>query len=242
MKRITYFFIMLCLGLSASFGQEEIKTETFDASKVKSIDLRFKYPELVTINTWDKKEVQVKADILINDGDDNEKFELRSRVSNGVLEIDSRIDDINGYSGYNIDRGKRKGITITGNGSTITRSRVGGRNSVTVSVLLEVFVPKGMEVDVDARYGIVEVLSTELSLTVDSRYGGIDVVVDESQDLDIEASTQWGQIYHNLDSKLRADGEGFPGKWMRTSASLNRGTRKLHVESQYGNVYLRKNN
>ena len=245
MKRLTIFSLLLCGLVLSSFGQETISTKTFDASKAERLDLRFKYPELIKVKTWDKSEVQIISDVFINDGRNNDDFNLESKMRNGVLNIDSEIKNLSGYRNYTIDRrgdNRNGGLSVSRNGTTITRNGKWSKNSVIVSVILEITVPAGMEVNLNATYGIVEVLSTDIPLEVDSRYGGIDVMVDEKSDLDIQASTQWGQIYHNLDAKLRAKGDGYPGKWMRTEASLNKGTRKLIVESQYGNVYLRKGN
>jgi hypothetical protein len=241
MKKLI-FTVILTLCTLVVFAQEEIKVSNFDASKVEQIDLQFEYPELVSINTWDQNEVKITADIFINDGEDNENFKLSSKLRNGVLVIESDIKNIDGYSNYMINRDNDDGMHITRNGTTISKNGRWRRNSIVISVRLEIMIPEGMDVKVDARYGIVEVLSNDISLDIEARYGGIDIMVDEKMDLDILAKTQWGQIYHNLDTKLRADGEGAPGKWMRTEASLNRGTKKLHAESQYGNVYLRKNN
>ncbi len=245
MKRfLTIAGFLCCLTLGA-IAQEKITSENFDASKVERIDFQFKYPELVKINTWDKKEVKIEANVYINDGENNDDFKLKSKIRNGALVIESEIENLSSYRNYTMNRDKdrgRGGVTISKNGSTISRNGRWGRNSVTVSVILTVTVPAGMEVDMIAQYGMVEVLSNASPLKIDAKYGGVDVVVDETSNLEISASTQWGQIYHNLDAKLRAKGDGFPGKWMRTEASLNRGTRKLQVESQYGNVYLRKNN
>ena len=242
MKKLILTFTFTLCALVV-FGQEEIKVSNFDASKVDKLDLQFEYPELVSINTWDQDEVKITADILINNGEDNENFKLTSKLRNGVLIIESDIKNIDGYHNYMISRDQEEdGMTITRNGTTISKNGSWRRNSIIISVRLQIMIPKGMDVEVDARYGIVEVLSNDLSLDIEARYGGIDILVDEKMDLNILAKTQWGQIYHNLDTKLRADGEGAPGKWMRTEASLNRGSNKLHAVSQYGNVYLRKNN
>ena len=242
MKKLISTVLLLLSIIATSFGQEEITTLNFDASKADRIDLRLKYPELIRITTWDKKEVKIEANVLINDGRNNDDFKLSSELKGGTLEIESEIENLKDYRNYTThrDTDNGSGMTVTRNGTTISRNGKWDKGIV-VSVILEITIPKGMELNVDATYGIVEVLSSDIPLTIDARYGGVDVTVDEGLDLEIEASTQWGQIYHNLDTKLRAKGDGFPGKWMKTEASLNRGTQKLHVESQYGNVYLRKN-
>ena len=239
----TTLTLFLLLFTFASFAQEAIKVTNYNAAKINEIDLQFEYPELVRINTWDQKEVKITADVFINDGEDNEKFQIDSQIRGGFLIINSEIKGIDEYNNYSINRDTdEEGMQITRNGTTISKNGKWRKNSIIISVRLEIMVPKGMDVKIDARYGIVEVLSNDISLDIEARYGGVDIMVDEKMDLDIMAKTQWGQIYHNLDAKLKADGEGAPGKWMQTAASLNRATKKLYAESQYGNVYLRKNN
>ena len=212
-----------------AFAQKQID-QTFDASAVKNIDLFFKYPELVKIKVWDKNEVSIKGQVEIHNGEFDDDFELSSKVSGGKLMIESNIKNIDNYKNYQVytdkdEDGESRAITISKNGTTITTGKSGRyTNGINISIVLEVTVPRNMAVVLDARYGLVEVLQ-----------------VDETESLDLEASTQWGQIFSNLETKVEIGGDDGLGKWMKAHASIKDGSQRLKVESQYGHVYLRKN-
>ncbi|WP_339696777.1 hypothetical protein [uncultured Roseivirga sp.] len=246
MKKPILILIMLMLFSVCAFAQKQID-QTFDASAVKNIDLFFKYPELVKIKVWDKNEVSIKGQVEIHNGEFDDDFELSSKVSGGKLMIESNIKNIDNYKNYQVytdkdEDGESRAITISKNGTTITTGKSGRyTNGINISIVLEVTVPRNMAVVLDARYGLVEVLQSPKQLDVEARYGGVDVQVDETESLDLEASTQWGQIFSNLETKVEIGGDDGLGKWMKAHASIKDGSQRLKVESQYGHVYLRKN-
>lgn len=229
-----------------AFAQKQIN-QTFDASAVKNIDLFFKYPELVKIKVWDKNEVNIKGHVEIHNGEFDDDFELSSQVSGGKLMIESNIKNIDNYKNYQVytdkdEDGENRSVTISKNGTTISTGKSGRyTNGINISIVLEVTVPRSMAVMLDARYGLVEVLQSTNHLDVEARYGGVDVKVDETESLDLEASTQWGQIFSNLETKVEIGGDDGLGKWMKAHASIKDGSQRLKIESQYGHVYLRKN-
>ncbi|WP_157716308.1 hypothetical protein [Roseivirga echinicomitans] len=246
MKKPILILIMLMLFSVCAFAQKQID-QTFDASSVKNIDLFFKYPELVKIKVWDKNEVNIKGQVEIHNGEFDDDFELSSKVSGGKLMIESNIKNIDNYKSYQVytdkdEDGESRSVTISKNGTTISTGKSGRyTNGINISIVLEVTVPRSMAVVLDARYGLVEVLQSPKQLDVEARYGGVDVQVDETESLDLEARTQWGQIFSNLETKVKIDEDEGLGKWMKAHASIKSGGQRLKVESQYGHVYLRKN-
>lgn len=245
MKKINLIITLLCFVASVGLAQTEI-SKSFDASKAKVIDLQFKYPELIKIKTWDKQEVKIEGRVDIDDGNRDEDFQLSSKTNGETLYIQSEIEGIRGYDNYILgsshedDEGN---VRISRGGSTVSINRSGSRgrrNSLIIAIELEITVPKGMEVNVDARYGIVEILNLNAPMEVEARYGGVDIAVDNNADVDLYAKTQWGQIFHNLDSRLKIRGDDHMGQWMTAETSLKSGRHAVRVESQYGNVYLRR--
>lgn len=252
MKRIILSLLVLVCIVGTSWSQTSI-SETFDVKDFDELDLAFEYPEIVRIKVWDQPQVKIEGTVDIQDGEFDEDFELRTRKVGNRFGIESKINNLSKHKRMVVwsdnddddddDDGGRtvvtsdKGVNIyTGSGKS---SRF--RNGLFISIELEVTIPKDMLVTLDARYGIVEVLESPKSLTVDARYGGVDVMISESQSVELDAKTQWGQIFSNLDIPLEVGGNDMIGKWMKAHAALKRGDNRLSVESQYGNVYLRKN-
>lgn len=251
MKSTILSIIGLCLISLTSFGQEEVVTESFPVKKSDKITLDFKYPELVQIKTWDKDEVQIKSTLYINSGQDNDSFELSTERERGALRIKSKIKNLDKFknNSYYIGRSDDDDddddgdVIISKNGTNITIGNGGKRryNGVRVSVILEVTVPKGAELTVDAQYGMVEVIDLPNSIDVEAKYGGADISLTESTIESLWAATSWGQIYANLSRKMDIGGNDMPGKEMTARIQNGRGSKSIRVDSEYGNVFLRKN-
>jgi hypothetical protein len=114
-------------------------------------------------------------------------------------------------------------------------------NGVIKEIQLEIFVPKGMQTRIEAKYGLVEIKDFNAPLVVDAKYGGVDATISSANTGELFARTQYGEIYSNLDMKLAADWDGSiqKNKWTEVGAKIGTGP-KYSLESKYGKVYLRK--
>jgi hypothetical protein len=86
---------------------------------------------------------------------------------------------------------------------------------------------------------MVEFTYFNSALTVNATYGGTDVSIKEESVGQLTASTNYGQIYSNLIGKFgigQVDEENFHTE---VTTKLGNGP-KYKLESQYGNVYLRR--
>ncbi|MBL6447314.1 hypothetical protein JMN32_13425 [Fulvivirga sp. 29W222] len=233
------------------YCQTEIN-QSFDASAVSSISLNFTYPELIQIKTWDKKELLIKGTVMINNGENDSAFKLKSTHDNSKLVINSEIENLDDLP---------KKITVKKDGETYVfntdnwndpelkkfyKENGQGHEYVTHGVhkeiKLEIFVPSNKALEVNAKYGIVEVLYYEASLEINAKYGGVDVSVSPSSRRNIQARTKFGEIFTNLGDDFeytRSDVLDY-GKWIVVSKKLNGGGVKCYLESKYGNVYIRK--
>ncbi|MCE7997193.1 MAG: hypothetical protein HEP71_34855 [Roseivirga sp.] len=250
MKKTFLSITLLVLGAVSTLAQTKIN-QTFDVKSFDELNLIFEYPELVQVKVWDGNDVKIEGTVNIQNGEFDEDFQIKSSSRNGEFTIESSIKDLKkkrgNYSVYthsDDDDDDDTSVTVSSKGTTINvGSRKNGtyRNGINISIELVVTIPRNMKVMLDARYGLVEVHESPKALEVDARYGGVDVTINESQSIAFDASTQWGQIFTNLDVPIKMGGDDGMGKWMRAKASLKKGDNQLSVESQYGNVYLRKN-
>lgn len=249
MKSTILTLISLCLVTLAVHAQEEVVTKSFPVKKSDNITLEFKYPELVQIKTWDKDEVQIKSTVYINGGKDNDSFEFTSETSRGGLTISSEIKGIDKfkntsyYIGRDNDDEENEDVIISKNGTSITigNGNAGRYDGVSISVVLEVTVPKEVELSVNAQYGLVEVVDLPTTLNVKAKFGGADITLLESTIESLWAATSWGQIYANLSQKMSIGGNDMPGKEMTAQIEEGRGSKSVKVDSEFGNVFLRKN-
>lgn len=240
---ITLLFLAFCC--SATLGQNIEKTYQLSANEKLSLD--FEYPELVKISTWDKQEVLIKAKVLINNQDATEDFTLSENRSSNQLVISSHLKNKDKYENNYItvadDEDDDESVIVSRNGKTITIGDKGKRyySGTRIEIEVEITLPKNAVVDVEAKYGMVEVLSAPKDLVVFAKYGGADVKIDEVGLKQLRATTSWGQIFSNLSSKLSITGDDMLGKSMRVEFDSSKGANSVKVESEYGNVFLRKN-
>jgi hypothetical protein len=85
---------------------------------------------------------------------------------------------------------------------------------------------------------MVEVKSFSGPLVVEATYGGVDVALTEKAIGEITAETNYGEIFTNLDTRFGGDKTD---RDFHTYVSAKPGSGpKYSLESQYGNVYIRK--
>ena len=234
------------------YGQaQEKKTQSYQLKGVDKVLLQFEYPQVIKIRTWDKKEVQVISQVDINNGKDNDNFTLTEKLRGNVLSITSELKGLDQYNNVYMsgrdeydekDEDKEK-VTITRNGRTITSGKKGWKANRGVEILieLEVYVPKNVRLEIDAKYGMVEVIDIPDDILVMAKFGGADLSIKESNLSYLSAATSWGQIFSNLDKKFKFNGDDMIGKEMRAEISGSSRGSNIKVETEFGNVFLRKN-
>lgn len=234
--------IILCLFTGVLAAQTPVN-KTYPVSAKQTISLRFDYPELVKISTWDKNEVSITGTVSINGGENDDAFELLQSTSGNTIYIENKIRNLKELPHR---------ITVVNNGEKITfktkadyqkyREEHGNlynvrSEGVDMDILLDIKVPKNTEVKLESVYGVVEVRNFIGPLSVEATYGGVDVAVQEKLTGELIAETNYGEIYTNLD--LKFSGSEFEAFHTMVSAKPGNGPR-YSFESKYGNVYLRK--
>ncbi len=244
----------LILGLIVLSGTMFAQTKIEKAVPVQAgqkLALDFDYPELIKIQTWDKKEVLIKGTVSINKGENDEAFELVTQTNGNTVNVSSTIKDMDnlpkrivikkGDTEY-VFKGKdykdpevKKFLEEHGGNYTYMSS------GVIKEIQLEIFVPAGMETSVLAKYGLVEVLGFNAPLSVDAKYGGVDATINARATGELIARTHYGEILTNLDLAFDSekDRDSNYNKWTQVSVKPGTGPRYT-FESKYGKVYLRK--
>jgi hypothetical protein len=213
----------------------------------QTIEMHFDYPQLVKVSSWDKNEILIGGTVSINNGENDDAFVLDNSVSGKTIRINSEIKGLKNLP---------ERVTVTQDGKkTMFRSKAelkkyqqehGAQNydcmsfGPDIDITIEIKVPKNMITRIESVYGMVEVIDFTGPLTVEATYGGVDASLVERTIGELEAETNYGQIFSNLDAKLGGDKieEDFH---MFVSAKPGAGP-KYSFESKYGNVYLRKAN
>jgi hypothetical protein len=242
MKKLIY--LSLIIGQSTIFGQTDIQ-KSIPVQSGQSIVMRFDYPKIVQVSTWDKNEISIQGHVSINGGANDDAFVLENSVSGNVVNIRSEVKNLKTLpERVTVVRDGKKMIFSSKaelkkyqqeNGQSFNCMSFGPD----IEITLEIKVPKNVITRVESTYGIVEIKSFTGPLTVQSTYGGVDAALNEKLVGEIMAETNYGEIFTNLDTKFGGDQIQQEDFHTVVRAKPGNGP-KYSFESQYGNVYLRK--
>lgn len=240
-------FVFPLLFLSLSTLAQTAINKSVPVSPSQKINMHFDYPELVRVSTWDKNEISIQGSVSINGGENDDAFVLESSTSGNLISIESRINGLKSLpQRITINQGGQKIVFKTKadyrkycdeNGKNFNSMSTG----VDIDIILEIKVPQNVETRVESVYGMVEVKQFTGPLVVEATYGGVDAALQEKSTGELEAETDFGQIYSNLDVKLLGNNVHERDFHTYVSAKPGNGPR-YSFESKYGNVYLRKLN
>lgn len=241
--RTIYLFLSLiiCGGLNA----QENLSKSFPVKQNQQIQLYFDFPQLVQVTTWEGNEIVVEGHVEINGGENNDAFMLGHTTTGGTFRISGEVAGIKNLPHrVTVHRDGQKMI-FRDKEEWNKYQKQHGRNFSNINIgpeidiVLSVKVPKNMMTHVKSVYGMVEVRNFAGPINVEATYGGVDASIRENAVGEIVASTNFGEIYTNLDAKF--GGEGYAGKDFHTLVSAKPGAGpKYALESPYGNVYIRK--
>jgi hypothetical protein len=234
-------FVIATFNLHAQTRIEK----SFAVQPDQKIFMHFDYPKLIKVTTWQSNEILVQGSVTINNGENDESFELSVASEGKRISVSNTIKDF--------DRLPRR-ITVVENGQKLSfkskaeyKAYAKGKprqyemysENVDMEIELSIKVPANTETHIESIYGMVEVTSFNGALTVNATYGGTDVAIQQESVGQLTASTNYGEIFSNLTSKFDNNQVYEENFHTEVSTKLGKGpTYKL--ESQYGNVYLRR--
>lgn len=249
MKRNICLMAMAC-WMSYAFGQTKIE-RTIEVSNGQKVMMDFTWPELVTINTWDKNEIKVSATVSINNGQNDDAFELKLEERQGVVELITSIKDKDKLPRKIVIRKGGESFffdTDNPNSPEVLKFKkehgTEGYDYMNFGVIKDiyvtVYVPRNVVLDVSSKYGMVEVLGFTGEMSVHSKFGGVDISVPNAKNT-IKAGTKFGEKFTNLTHPFSTIALGtHPGKWDWVACKVNGGGKVQELKSEFGNIYIRK--
>jgi len=238
--------ILIVLVMPAkNFAQTAIN-KTVEAKPGQEVVMHFDYPEMVRVSTWDKNEISVQGTVSINYGENDDAFELLTSVSGNTISIKNQIKDMKNLPHHiTIIDGTDK-IVFKNKEELQKYQQEKGKNGfnrmsygLDMEIVLEIKVPRNFKTRVESVYGMVEIKNFTGPLEVDATYGGVDAALAERATGEVDATTNYGEIYTNFDAKFSAEGFRQGDFHMYVVAKPGTGP-KYVLDSKYGNVYIRK--
>jgi hypothetical protein len=246
MKHIIIFLAGALLLPLGGYAQTALQ-RSFPVQAGQTIVLEFDHPKLIKVSTWDKNEVAIQGTVSINHGQNDNAFVLEQKNSGKALVIRNEIRDMDKLPRlYTIVQG---GQTVTFNTKEALKKYQAEHpgnfermsEGVNIEIVLEIKVPRGIPTQVSSVYGMVEVRSFQGPVNVSSTYGGVDAALTEKATGQIQAETNYGEIFSNLDTKLAGNPNDPEAFHLLVAGNAGAGP-NCSFQSRYGNVYLRKAN
>lgn len=237
--------IALTLAVSLVFGLTAAQADinkSFSTDKSQNVSLKFDYPQLIKISTWDKAEVQVVGKVNINENENNDAFQIKESKEGNSLVIEGKIPEIKNIPRrIKVYQGDQKLVFKSheelqkySKDNNVTLNTI--TDGVDADIRLEIKVPKSLITKIESKYGIIELKDFNGTINANAVFGGVDATISDKMGK-LSAETHFGQIYSNLDTKFTGkDSDDF-----RTlvTATFGNGP-QYNLESKYGNIYLRK--
>jgi hypothetical protein len=247
MKAIIAVVFTALLAPLTDFAQTQVN-KSIAVSPGQSVLIHFDYPELIRVSTWDKNEVSIQGSVSINNGENDDAFELFTTSSGNTISVRNEIKNLKGLpQRYTIVDGAQK-MTFKNRAELKKYQEQNGRQfdvmscGVDMEIILDIKVPRNVKTKVESVYGMVEIKDFAGPLDVEATYGGVDASLAERATGTITAQTNYGEIYTNLDAKFGSEA-AMHDKNFHTNVSAKPGSGpEYSFESKYGNVYIRKAN
>ncbi|HYI78502.1 MAG TPA: hypothetical protein VEW65_12850 [Chryseolinea sp.] len=230
----TIFPILTLLALSTSlFAQEDTVDISFPLKADQKVILNLQFADKIEVETWEKKELFIRATVLINGGWMNE-----------VHEVDTAIDDqaIKITTGFNEDILEKSGYNNCDGGNKTQYNRGGKRGNRTYNLChtinYMVFLPAETALKIETISGDIAIANMKSEVEAASVSGVVDVIIPRNQKADILLESVTGRAYTEPAMFTRNDGLQVLLS-RKISGQLNGGGKNVHLESVSGNVSLR---
>jgi hypothetical protein len=206
--------LALALIVVPAFSQRVVD-ETYAVDNQKELSLEFPYATSIDLDYWDKNEINVNVEVQINEGEDDELFNLRSRKSDGIIRIFTDKDMF--------EKADKK------------------RNCWNSDIKYVVRLPRNMEISVETISGDINTTFQGNPLWFKTISGDIELKVDAKKGAQLKAKTISGEIYSNVDIDYLDGKEGLRQiVGMKVRGDIYNGGVSLDLETISGDIFLRK--
>ncbi len=228
--------IVFCLAALQIQAQKVIEKEI--STSANEVKVAFKFAKDITIKTWDKNTIYLKAEVSVKDGEFDDYFNLKIDNSS-VLDIASDYGEL--FDMWKEKRGSNKG------------NNWDPCNNLNIDAFYTLYVPRNMRLRVKSISGNVQSENYQGELIVDIISGNIDIkqyngdlnLKTISGDIDInvaksrlKAETISGMIYSDKDMQFDQGKNRVVGS--KVTGTFGDAKSELLLKTISGNIFIRK--
>ncbi|MEM6765700.1 MAG: hypothetical protein AAF655_12265 [Bacteroidota bacterium] len=176
--------LVLCLDLSA----QETLSKTLSADGINTFTGYFEWGN-ATFSSWEKDEIEIEATYSINDGENNDAFQLTLKENDGEVSLNVDIKNIESLpkkivvwkygKKYSFPVGKNEDQSIQKVKKELGEDVQMYSQGVDMEIEVKVKVPASLKVKVEANYGNLYFENFRNRVVAKNTYGGIEAKFDE---------------------------------------------------------------
>jgi hypothetical protein len=247
-KMKTHILILLFVFVAAQVLSQSNIQKTVKLKKGQKVILTIDDANLINIKGWDEDHMEINAMVLINNGNNNDSYQILIDEKTGNMHIQGFIQNKDklprmiqikkGGQLYSFNTDNSKGPEIMKFYEEHGRDGIQWTShGVMWDINYEIRIPKGTELEVSSRFGIIDIDDFEGNLQANSKHGGVDIAVESSRKMDFNLKSDWGEIFTNLNLNFNS---GYNKDNKEITCSLNGGGGLFaDLESKHGNIYIR---
>jgi hypothetical protein len=208
MKTATILVVLwMCFATSQA---QQIIEKHMDFSGKESLSMKIQIADSISIQTWNKNEVYIKASVNVNENKDNEAYITSFDDSGKTILVKANFKD-------DYFKGKKNCCNIT-------------------DIFWQIYVPEKTKFSVETINADVTITGQTTEMNIKSISGYIDLTEPAGKHADIDFSTVSGRMYSNHELALNKAHNGIP---VKINEKLNNGGDPIRLETISGDIYFR---
>lgn len=230
MKKIFATAILTIALLSPVLAQKIIE-KTLPYSKDQKIDLNLRFGDKIQVNSWDKNEVYIKAEVDINNGKLDDALLVKFNTNAGEIKVDVDFDQ------ELIKQGRPEDCpdnnhTFSTNGKD--------RYVICSEINYQIYVPKGADLKMETISANIELKDVTGPVFAKSISGFVDMNWPSGKGASVSMKSITGELYSDLDINYTNKSKSVPIVGYTLNGTLNGGGPTVYLESISNDIYLRK--
>lgn len=230
------------------FSQSDIQ-KTVELKKGQKLIISIDDANLINIRGWDEDHMEINVMVLINNGNNDDSYQLEAGEKNGIVHIEGSIQNKDklprmiqikkGGQVYSFNTDDNKGPEIMKFYEEQGREGIEWTShGVMCDIKYEIRIPNNTDLKVNSRFAMIDIDDFEGNIQASSKHGGVDIAIESSKKIDFNIKSDWGEIFTNLNLIFDA---GYSKDYKEITCSLNGGGNLFaELESKHGNIYIRE--
>lgn len=231
--KYTFLLAIACLLLAlAPVSAQKIIEKNLPYTKGQKVELNLKFGDKIQVNAWDKNEVYIKAEVLINSGKLNDALIMNFTSDKDEISVTADFDK------EQMKKGKREDCPPTDDGSF--RGYHDGNSYVCSEITYQVFLPKGADLRMETISANIELKDLTGPIYAKSISGFVDMNWPAGKGASVSMKSITGELYSDLDIAYlnKKDTPQHVGYLLK--GTVNGGGPEVYLESISNDIYLRK--